>query len=76
MKEGLLQLLQLQEVDKELFSLEEAKEKYPSERPKQRGVRSSMRIALYLVCHWPPLACSVLLCVPLFDMQQTASNTP
>ena len=31
MKEGLLQLLQLQEVDKELFSLEEAKEKYPSE---------------------------------------------
>ena len=31
MKDGLLQLLKLQEVDKELFSLEEAKEKYPAE---------------------------------------------
>ncbi len=31
MKEGLLQLLKLQEVDKKLFSLEEAKEKYPAE---------------------------------------------
>ena len=31
MKDGLLRLLKLQEVDKELFSLEEAKEKYPAE---------------------------------------------
>ena len=31
MKEGLLQLLQLQAVDKEVFTLEEAKEKYPAE---------------------------------------------
>ena len=31
MKEGLLQLLKLQEVDKKLFTLEEAKEKYPAE---------------------------------------------
>ena len=31
MKEGLLQLLKLQEVDKKLFSLEEAKEEYPAE---------------------------------------------
>ena len=31
MKDGLLQLLQLQEVDKKLFSLEEAKDKYPAE---------------------------------------------
>ena len=31
MKEGLLQLLKLQEVDKKLFELEEAKEKYPTE---------------------------------------------
>jgi hypothetical protein len=31
MKDGLLQLLELQEVDKEIFSLEEAKEKYPTE---------------------------------------------
>lgn len=31
MKEGLLQLLKLQEVDKELHSLEEVKEKYPIE---------------------------------------------
>ena len=31
MKEGLLQLLKLQEVDKKLFELEEAKEKYPAE---------------------------------------------
>ena len=31
MKDGLLQLLKLQEVDKRLFSLEEAKEKYPAE---------------------------------------------
>jgi predicted nucleic acid-binding Zn-ribbon protein len=31
MKESLLQLLKLQEVDKKLFSLEEAKEKYPAE---------------------------------------------
>ena len=31
MREGLLQLLKLQEVDKELESLEESKDKYPAE---------------------------------------------
>lgn len=31
MKEGLLELLKLQEVDKKLFALEEAKDKYPAE---------------------------------------------
>lgn len=37
MKEGLLQLLKLQEVDKKLFSLEEAKEKYPAEIDRRRS---------------------------------------
>ena len=37
MKEGLLQLLKLQEVDKKLFSLEEAKEEYPAEINQRRS---------------------------------------
>lgn len=37
MKEGLLQLLKLQEVDKRLFELEEAKEKYPAEIDQRRS---------------------------------------
>ena len=41
MKEGLLQLLKLQEVDKELFSLEEAKEKYPAEIGERQSVIES-----------------------------------
>ena len=42
MKDGLLQLLKLQEVDKQLFSLEEAKEKYPTEiGERQREIDSA-----------------------------------
>ena len=42
MKEGLLQLLTLQKVDKELFSLEEAKEKYPTEiNERQREIENA-----------------------------------
>ena len=37
MKEGLLELLKLQEVDKRLFELEEAKEKYPAEIDQRRS---------------------------------------
>ena len=40
MKDGLLQLLKLQEVDKELFSLEEAKEKYPAEIGERQNANS------------------------------------
>ncbi len=42
MKEGLLKLLQLQAVDKELFTLEEAKEKYPAEiSERQREIENA-----------------------------------
>jgi predicted nucleic acid-binding Zn-ribbon protein len=42
MKEGLLQLLQLQAVDKEVFTLEEAKEKYPTEiSERQREIENA-----------------------------------
>ena len=42
MKEGLLQLLQLQAVDKEVFTLEEAKEKYPAEiSERQREIENA-----------------------------------
>ncbi len=46
MKEGLLQLLKLQEVDKKLFSLEEAKEKYPAEIDLRRSRIAKARSAL------------------------------
>ena len=42
MKEDLLQLLQLQAVDKEVFTLEEAKEKYPAEiSERQREIENA-----------------------------------
>ena len=46
MKEGLLQLLKLQEVDRELFSLEEVKEKYPAEIQEREGLieRSGVKL--------------------------------
>ena len=46
MKEGLLQLLKLQEVDKKLFSLEEAKEKYPAEIDLRRDKIANARSIL------------------------------
>ncbi len=46
MKEGLLQLLKLQEVDKKLFELEEAKEKYPAEIELRRRRIAKARSAL------------------------------
>lgn len=46
MKEGLLQLLKLQEVDKKLFQLEEAKEKYPTEIDLRRSKIAKERAAL------------------------------
>ena len=46
MKEGLLQLLKLQEIDKEIFSLEEAKEKYPSEIGKRQSEIEDARVHL------------------------------
>lgn len=46
MKEGLLQLLKLQEVDKKLFELEEAKEKYPAEIALRRSRIAKARSAL------------------------------
>ena len=46
MKEGLLQLLKLQEVDKKLFELEEAKEKYPAEIDLRRGRIAKARSVL------------------------------
>ncbi|MXW78331.1 MAG: hypothetical protein F4Z57_04970 [Gemmatimonadetes bacterium] len=46
MKEGLLQLLKLQEVDKKLFSLEEAKEKYPAEIDLRRSKLAEARAVL------------------------------
>ena len=46
MKEGILQLLQLQEVDKELQSLEEAKDKYPAEIGERRGALDKAQAAL------------------------------
>ena len=46
MKEGLLQLLKLQEVDKKLFSLEEAKEKYPAEIDLRRSKIAEARSVL------------------------------
>ena len=46
MKEGLLQLLKLQEVDKKLFSLEEAKEKYPAEIDLRRSRIAKARSGL------------------------------
>ncbi len=46
MKEGLLQLLKLQEVDKKLFSLEEAKEKYPAEIDLRRSKIEQARSVL------------------------------
>lgn len=46
MKEGLLQLLKLQEVDKKLFELEEAKEKYPAEIDLRRSRIAKARSAL------------------------------
>ena len=46
MKEGLLQLLKLQEVDKKLFSLEEAKEKYPVEIDLRRDEIAKARSVL------------------------------
>ena len=46
MKEGLLQLLKLQEVDKKLFELEEAKEKYPTEIDLRRSKIAKERAAL------------------------------
>ena len=46
MKEGLLQLLKLQEVDKKLFSLEEAKEKYPAEIDLRRSKLAEARSVL------------------------------
>ncbi len=46
MKEGLLQLLKLQEVDKKLFSLEEAKEEYPAEIDLRRSRIAKARSTL------------------------------
>lgn len=46
MKEALLQLLKLQEVDKKLFELEEAKEKYPAEIELRRRRIAKARSAL------------------------------
>ena len=46
MKEGLLQLLKLQEVDKKLFELEEAKEKYPAEIDLRRSRITKARSVL------------------------------
>ena len=46
MKEDLLQLLKLQEVDKKLFELEEAKEKYPAEIELRRRRIAKARSAL------------------------------
>ena len=46
MKESLLQLLKLQEVDKKLFSLEEAKEKYPAEIDQRRSLIEKARSVL------------------------------
>ena len=46
MKEGLLQLLKLQEVDKKLFELEEAKEEYPAEIALRRSRIAKARSAL------------------------------
>ena len=46
MKESLLQLLKLQEVDKKLFSLEEAKEKYPAEIDLRRSRIAKARSVL------------------------------
>lgn len=46
MKEGLLQLLKLQEVDKKLFELEEAKEKYPAEIDSRRSRIAKARSGL------------------------------
>ena len=46
MKEGLLQLLELQEVDKRLFSLEEAKEEYPAEIDLRRSKIAEARSKL------------------------------
>ena len=46
MKEGLLQLLKLQEVDKKLFELEEAKEKYPAEIDLRRSTIAEARSVL------------------------------
>lgn len=46
MKEGLLQLLKLQEVDKKLFELEGAKEKYPAEIDLRRRRIAKARSAL------------------------------
>lgn len=46
MKEGLLQLLKLQEVDKKLFLLEEAKEKYPAEIDLRRSNIAEARFNL------------------------------
>ena len=46
MKEGLQQLLKLQEVDKKLFALEEAKEKYPTEIDLRRSRIAKARSAL------------------------------
>ena len=46
MKEGLLQLLKLQEVDKKLFSLEEAKEEYPAEIDLRRSKIAEARSKL------------------------------
>ena len=46
MKEGLLQLLKLQEIDKKLFELEEAKEKYPAEIDLRRSRIAKARSVL------------------------------
>ena len=46
MKESLLQLLKLQEVDKKLFELEEAKEKYPAEIDLRRSTIAEARSGL------------------------------
>ena len=46
MKEGLLQLLKLQQVDKKLFELEEAKEKYPAEIKSRRNTIAEARSGL------------------------------
>ena len=46
MKEGLLELLKLQEVDKRLFELEEAKEKYPAEIDQRRSRIAEARSVL------------------------------
>ena len=46
MKEGLQQLLKLQEVDKKIFALEEAKEKYPTEIDLRRSRIAKARSTL------------------------------